>query len=270
MCLNKLIKARQWNIFNKKNSNELTNHIKTKIGKWQVIHSPSKNFLWIKNAKVAGTSMYRGVLKKEIDDLLVYKENPKKFDKWWDSLTDDKLNSYFKFMFVRNPFDRTLSAFSHIVLEEVLSVYKSSGFSSKDVLNFDIVLLLFSSFVKRGLAYDMDNDSRHWMPQSVLAEYNKKLIVDFVGKYENLVMDWKVVADKLHISKKLPFVPISTRAQSRNGGTREHLQKLRWQDYYLCNELVEFVTKQYKRDFELFNYKDSIIQLKQRIKLTNG
>ena len=108
------------------------------------------------------------------------------------------------------------------------------------------------------------------MPQSVLAEYNKKLIVDFVGKYENLVMDWKVVADKLQISKKLPFVPISTRAQSRNGGTREHLQKLRWQDYYLCNELVEFVTKQYKRDFELFNYKDSIIQLKQRIKLTNG
>ena len=49
--------------------NKLTNHIKTKIGKFQVIHSPSRNFIWYKNAKTAGTSMYRGVMKNEIDDL---------------------------------------------------------------------------------------------------------------------------------------------------------------------------------------------------------
>ena len=74
--------------------NKLTNHIKTKIGKWQVLHSPSKNFLWIKNAKVAGTSMYRGVLEKEIHDILSYKKNPEEFDKWWDSLTDEKIKEY--------------------------------------------------------------------------------------------------------------------------------------------------------------------------------
>ncbi len=285
MYLNKLIKARQWSIFSKKNNNELTNHIKTKIGKWQVIHSPSKNFLWIKNAKVAGTSMYRGVFEKEVDDLLVYKSNPKRFNKWWNALTDDKLDSYFKFMFVRNPFDRTLSAFSHIILEEVLSTYNSSwpmiteywggnptGIDApiaKNILKFESIMLLFGSFLKRSLAYDIDNDSRHWMPQSVLAECDGKLLVDFVGKYENLKTDWRTVANKLQISKKLPFVPISTTSQSKNGGTRESMQKLRWQHYYLCKDLVECVEKQYKRDFELFDYKDSIIQLKQRIDIAN-
>ena len=289
MYLNNLLKVRSFNIFKKIKKNEVTKHIKTKIGKWQVIHSPDRKFLWIKNAKVAGTSMYRGILDKEVDDLLTYKKNPNKFDKWWNSLTDKKLNSYFKFMFVRNPFDRVLSAFSHIILEEVLSIYGSSwpmihhywgpeetlkktksNFLAKDVLNFDTVLLLFGLFLKRGLSYDINEDSRHWMPQSILAECNGKLIVDFVGRYENLVMDWRSVANKLKVSQKLPFVPISTTSQSKNGGTREQLQKLQWSQYYLCNELVEFVSKQYKRDFELFNYGDSIIQLKQRIELANG
>ena len=32
--------------------NKLTNHIKTKIGKFQVIHSPSKNFIWYKHLNI--------------------------------------------------------------------------------------------------------------------------------------------------------------------------------------------------------------------------
>ena len=39
--------------------NKLTYHIKNKIGKWQVIYSEERKFIWFKNAKVAGTSMYR-------------------------------------------------------------------------------------------------------------------------------------------------------------------------------------------------------------------
>jgi hypothetical protein len=266
-------------IFKKKKTNDITNHFKTKIGKWQVIHSPSRNFLWIKNAKVAGTSMYRGILDKEVDDLLTYKKNPKEFDMWWDSLTDKKLNSYFKFMFVRNPFDRTLSAFSHIILEEVLDSHQKAWkmlsdkpfpAGGKDILNFHGVYMLFSLFLKRGLRYNMNNNSRHWMPQSVLAECDGKLIVDFVGRYENLVMDWRSVANKIQVSQKLPFVPISNTAQHFDGGTREHLQKLHWSRYYLSIDMILLVSEYYKRDFELFNYKDSIIELKQKVNLVNG
>ena len=47
-------------------NNPLTDHIKENIGKFQVIFSPSRKFIWFKNAKVAGTSMYRGIMKREI------------------------------------------------------------------------------------------------------------------------------------------------------------------------------------------------------------
>ena len=70
--------------------NPLTDHIKNKIGKYQVIFSESKKFIWFKNAKVAGTSMYRGIMRREISDLISYKEQPTEFNKWWNSLTDQE------------------------------------------------------------------------------------------------------------------------------------------------------------------------------------
>ena len=109
-----------------KMKNKLTNHIKTKIGKSQVLYSEDRKFIWYKNAKTAGTSMFRGVMLEEIDDVISHKLNPEKFDKWWNSLTDKKINEYFTFTFVRNPFDRLVSAFNHVVVENILKVYIDS------------------------------------------------------------------------------------------------------------------------------------------------
>ena len=128
--------------------NKLTNHIKNKIGKWQVIYSEERKFIWFKTAKTAGTSMYRGIMKKEIPDLKSYKENPIEFSKWRDSLTDEKLEDYFKFVFVRNPYDRLVSAFNHIIMEETLETYISvwpiihpneSGHPTE--VNFDLIFM---------------------------------------------------------------------------------------------------------------------------------
>ena len=124
--------------------NKLTNHIKNKIGKWQVIYSEEKKFIWFKNAKTAGTSMYRGIMINEIYDLVGYKENPEEFLLWWDSLTDEKLDDYFKFTFVRNPFDRLVSAFNHIVMENLLKLHMSQ----EQQLNYVQLYMLFNLFVQ--------------------------------------------------------------------------------------------------------------------------
>tara|TARA_Y100000034_G_C6881793_1_gene404194 strand:- start:888 stop:1709 length:822 start_codon:yes stop_codon:yes gene_type:complete len=255
--------------------NKLTNHIKTKIGKFQVIHSPSRNFIWYKNAKTAGTSMYRGVILNEIDDVLAYKRNPKEFDEWWDKLTDEKINNCFTFTFVRNPFDRALSAFSHIILEEVLQSHYDTGLPHKSggrgLLNFDQVYMIFSLFINRILqTYDINKKSVHWMPQHFFVECEGESIVDFVGRYEDLKIDWKYVANKLQISEELPFWPSSNTQKEVEGKghghihglgysfgdpvTREQLQKLHWSRYYIDDKLINIVLEVYRKDIDIFGY----------------
>ena len=56
---------------------KLTQHIKNKIGKFNIIYSPSRKFIWYKVPKTAGTSMFRGVILKEVNDVISYKSNPK-------------------------------------------------------------------------------------------------------------------------------------------------------------------------------------------------
>tara|TARA_R100000908_G_C3725601_1_gene126783 strand:+ start:75 stop:992 length:918 start_codon:yes stop_codon:yes gene_type:complete len=254
--------------------NKLTNHIKTKIGKWQVLHSPSKNFLWIKNAKVAGTSMYRGVLEKEIHDILSYKKNPEEFDKWWDSLTDEKINDYFKFVFVRNPFDRCVSAFSHIVMESVLQdhynvwpvIHPGKKYDRNELrLEFDAIYKLWTLFAKRALYdYDINGESVHWMPQNVLVECDGEVFVDFIGKYENLENDWKKISNKLKVSDVLPRVPVAQTERQNPNTDRAQRQNLHWSQFYVDLELIDSCAEFYFRDLELFEYKDKIIELTQR------
>lgn len=248
--------------------NKLTNHIKTKIGKWQVLYSPSKNFLWIKNAKVAGTSMYRGPL-SEIKDLLAYKKNSEEFDKWWDSLTDIKLKSYFIFTFVRNPLDRCVSAFSHIIVEEAFQrhhdiwhIISPGEKYGNDELTFDELYRLFIVFTMRLLkSYNINDDSIHWMPQSILTECDGETFVDYIGKYETLTEDWKFIANKLDINTNLANIPISQTTKNAGGGTREVLQGLNWRAYFMDLDIIQLVSDYYGRDIFLFGYGDTVTEL---------
>ena len=262
-------------------NNPITDHIKENIGKFQVIFSPSRKFIWFKNAKVAGTSMYRGIMKREILDLVSYKDNPTEFDQWWDNLTDRELKKYFKFTFVRNPFDRLVSAFSHIILEGVSRSYHRDmelievGGDQDRLINksgvfqtsFDQIYLLFSLFVMRVLPdYDINKKSVHWMPQHILSHYNKKPIVDFIGKYENLANDWRYVADKIQVNTTLPFVS-SSRSQQATNQTRHQLHKVHWKGYYFSNEIVSAILDYYPEDFDLLGYRPVALALQQRIKI---
>jgi len=253
--------------------NKLTNHIKTKIGKWQVIYSPKRNFIWYKNAKTAGTSMYRGVMVKEIDDLISYKEHPKEFDLWWDSLTDEKINNYFTFTFVRDPFDRLVSAFMHIIIEDLTrnaedlidnlrgpNDLKPEHDRKIEVFK-NFTFLSFYLFVKRGLNfYNLNDESMHWMPQHFFAECDGKIMVDFIGKYENLETDWKYVANKLQISEDLPFEPVSYAARGAislygyKHASRETIQKIHFSEFYFNDTILRMVYDFYKRDVGLFGY----------------
>ena len=234
--------------------NKLTNHIKDKIGKYHVVHSPERNFIWYKNPKTAGTSMYWGIIKNEITDILRYKDDTDKFSTWWNNLTDKNIYDCFTFTFVRNPFDRLVSAFNHVVMENLIRIQLKN-----ETIKQKHLFMLFDLFVMRGLKnwdkddISMQSASSHWMPQSFFVEFDGYQMVDFVGKYENLETDWKYVANKIQVSEELPFVGISMTGKEYKK-TRELIQNIHYSEFYKNQEIIDIVREFYKRDIELFNY----------------
>ena len=76
------------------------------------VNSTSK-LIYFKPGKSAGTSIFRRNLQPK-GGWIIQKDNPKEFNNWLQNITDKELNSYFKFIFVRNPFSRLISAWNDI------------------------------------------------------------------------------------------------------------------------------------------------------------
>lgn len=133
---------------------------------------------------------------------------------------EDVWDDYFKFAFVRNPWDRTVSC------------WKKNALGHKS----------FSSFLDAH-PYRESNHNLIWhtLPQlDHICDAKGKLIVDYIGRFENLQEDLGVVCDKLGIARrKLP-----------------HLNKSKHKPYweYYVDSQREFVYDLYKREIEYFGY----------------
>jgi sulfotransferase famil protein len=154
-------------------------------------------------------------------------------------LTLNEFNAMFSFTFVRNPWDRLVSEY----------VYRKYPYSFKD--------FLFKFFPK-----PTDDDFskgqdfyRHIAPQAdFICDEENNLLVDFVGRFENLAEDFAKVT-KLITGNSLVL-------PHKNKSPRKKLQKLlgfsanEKQQYgqFYDDESQEFVANLYERDIELFNY----------------
>tara|TARA_Y100000592_G_C5465782_1_gene316618 strand:+ start:874 stop:1566 length:693 start_codon:yes stop_codon:yes gene_type:complete len=186
--------------------------------------NPSKKIIYFKPGKAAGTSIFR-VLLQPMGGWIIQKDNPQKFYNWMSQITDKEFNSYFKFIFVRNPYDRLVS-----VWNDKKHVYRLSKNFKDFVMN------------KNSIFIDQVPKYLHLQTQSSLVETTSGLEtnLDFVGKVESINKDWKDLCSCI----KIPHKPM-VHAQAR----RHKYYKL-----YYDDETVEMVQKLYKRDFEKFNY----------------
>lgn len=143
-----------------------------------------------------------------------------------EEVGDARFSSYFKFSVVRNPFDRLVSQFSHMrsrpELRSFIGMSESSSFAE------------YLSLIRR---------RRHvqWEAQSVfLYDDNGELLVDFVGRFENLAEDMAHVFHKIGLDGvELPHVNDSDRQPYRE---------------YYTDELRRLVEGMYDRDIVRFGY----------------
>lgn len=142
-------------------------------------------------------------------------------------LVDVIFESYFKFSFVRNPWDRFVSLYSR----------KDGGIRYSNKMNFE-------RFVKESKSSSITcrwiDDVKYQLDW--IRDENKNILVDFIGKYENLNDDWKIVAKKLNVNNKLP---ISNRNMTRN---RDYTK-------YYTNESRDIIYNKFKEDIDYFGYK---------------
>ena len=159
----------------------------------------------------------------------------RKIKDYQDVFSKRTFKEYYKFTFVRNPWDRLVSTYFFL---------KKGGLTEEDALWYSENLDQFNdfeSFVKEWLTLDNINSSLHFQPQySYLETAEGNLEIDFIGKFENIEADFLKVTKKLGIERSL---------KKTNASNRE-------KDYrsYYNEETKDIVFEIYKKDIQLFKY----------------
>ena len=138
-------------------------------------------------------------------------------------LVDNPLN-YFKFCFVRNPYDRALSKYFH-----------HRKVSGGNLFEKQAISLCFKDWV-------INNGLQVFRPQFHYVYQNKSLLCDFVGKFENIDEDFEFVQKKFNL-QELPHI----NHNYKKPGTINH-------NDFFDKETVEYINKKYLYDFKYFGY----------------
>jgi len=188
------------------------------------------NCIFIHIPKAAGTSVLeilnRGSLSRDhLPWYVYYIANPKRFQ------------SYYKFAFVRDPWERAYSAYRYLI---------NGGNQLADLLISSEIKKFgtFDTFLIRGLGRGQFRSHLLFQPQSTfIIGPNGRPEVDFLGRYENIRVDFQVVAQQLGINNALPH---------KNKTTVDY--KNSPELIYQRSEAVDIVTDIYKEDIESFVY----------------
>lgn len=172
----------------------------------------SHRFVWFRNAKVATRSI-KQVLETNVD--CSQAENVK----------SEKVHGYFKFAFVRNPWDRLVSFYYSKILGK-----EHEGYSEYWGMEF-------KEFVDHICLTDIANADKHFRPQNLLLPVKD---LDFIGRFENFNSDFAKVCATLNLpDSSLPH---------RNQSGHFHYS------HYYDEKTRQAVADLYAEDIKFFGY----------------
>jgi hypothetical protein len=224
--------------------------------------SYKNKFIFIHNYKVAGTSITRALEKYSLADPLKFESINKRIEKihllvrcynffthYYRKATRGKKinpkllpfgshnnstiikgqvsyvywNEFFKFGFVRNPWDWQVSLYYQMLKDKKNHQHNLV----KSMKNFD-------EYIRWRVKEDLH------LQKEFFYDKDGNCMVDYIGKFENLEKDFNEVCRRIGVNAKLPH---SNKGKRRND----------YRDYY-TKETKKLVEEGFKEDIKLFGY----------------
>ena len=148
-----------------------------------------------------------------------------------EMLPAETFDNLFKFVFVRNPWDLQVSSFHHIRRERphLMSHIET-----------------FDEFIRWKLdperPYQFHVDTSIELQSDYVVDLHGKVLVDFMGRYENLHEDFEEACRRIGV--RAPELQHKRQAKDRKKDYRS----------YYTDEIAEAVAKHFARDIEIFGY----------------
>jgi len=189
-------------------------------------------FLFFNNHKVCSISVNRNALK---DRAIIDKSSTEElYHKKIKLLTPTLMSHMFKFTIIRNPYDRAVSAFFYLVQDGSCLKHLVNRGIDMAKMSFDrFVLEVFSKY-----GVDLNIHFHHQHPKVFTPDGTQ--YVDFIGRLENIEVDWKHIAWSIKHDGRLPQKNVTK-------------HKDFWK-YYKNPEVKKIVGDVYAEDFAKLGY----------------
>jgi hypothetical protein len=181
---------------------------------------PHLDLTEIKKMMETGWTPYDGAKRRTVECLRLLRSRKRRIE-----IGRREFSSFFKFGFVRNPWDRVVSLYERT---EPLQV--------KDKMTFE----QFVDWIEYSSATCI-HSSPHRYQLDWFVDGSGNILADFIGRFERFENDWAVIAQKLGITKSLPHVRANPRPRP-------------YTDYY-TDRTRDVIGKKFEVDIAYFGYK---------------